>query len=193
MDSQMESWEADGGVRFLKEIGLRPGQRVLDFGCRVGHYTIPAAQVVGNEGMVFAVDKEQDALNELEQKARANNFENVNIIRTSGETTLDFESESIEVVLFYDVLHYLEKNGRKVLYREAQRVLKQDGLLSVYPKHTLEDEPTQEFRSLSLSDVQQEIEDSNFVFEHKFCGMISHDDGLNNGYVLNFRKGAGIP
>ena len=190
MDSQMESWEKEGGVRFLKEIGLKPGQKVLDFGCRVGHYTIPAAEVVGDKGIVFAVDKEQHALNELELKARANNFKNVNVIGTSGETTLGFESESIEVVLFYDVLHYLEKSDRKTLYREAQRVLKQEGLLSVYPKHTLEDEPTQEFRSLSLSDVQQEIEDSNFVFEHKFCGMISHDDGLNNGCILNFRKGA---
>jgi ubiquinone/menaquinone biosynthesis C-methylase UbiE len=190
MDSPMESWEKEGGVRFLKEIGLRSGQRVLDFGCRVGHYTIPAAEVVGNEGRVFAVDREQDALNELEQKVRTNNFKNVHIRRTSGETTLDFESESIEVVLFYDVLHYLETSDRKKLYREAQRVLKQDGLLSVYPKHTLEDEPTQEFRSLSLSDVQQEIEGSSFIFEHKFCGMISHDDGLNNGCVLNFRKGA---
>ncbi len=184
----MESWERDGGVRFLKEIGLRSGQRVLDFGCRVGHYAIPAAKVVGDEGMVLAVDKEQHALNELEQKVRANNFKNVKIIKTSGQTTLDFESESIEVVLCYDVLHYLEKGDRRKLYREAQRVLKQDGLLSVYPKHTMEDEPTQEFRRLNLSDVKREIEGLNFIFEHKFCGIISHDDGLNNGFVLNFRK-----
>ncbi len=184
----MESWERDGGVRFLKEVGLRSGQRVLDFGCRVGHYAIPAAKIVGDEGMVLAVDKEQHALNELEQKVRANNFKNVKIIKTSGQTTLDFESESIEVVLFYDVLHYLEKGDRRKLYREAQRVLKQDGLLSVYPKHTMEDEPTQEFRRLSLSDVEREIEGLNFVFEHKFCGIISHDDGLNKGCVLNFRK-----
>ena len=189
----MERWEKEDGVKFLKEIGLRSGQRVLDFGCRVGHYAIPAAAVVGGEGMVFAVDKDQHPLNELEQKARANTFNNVNIIRTSGETTLDFEGESIEVVLFYDVLHYLETSDRKKLYREAQRVLKQDGLLSVYPKHTLEDEPIQEFSSLSLSDVQKEIEDLNFIFEHKFCGMISHDDSLNNGCVLNFRKGASVP
>lgn len=189
----METWEKESGVRFLKEIGLRSGQRVLDFGCRVGHYTIPAAEVVGDEGSVFAIDKEQDALNELEQKIKANNFKNVHIRRTSGETTLDFESESIEVVLFYDVLHYLEISDRKKLYGEAQRVLKHEGLLSVYPKHTVEDEPSQAFSSLSLNDVQQEIEGSNFIFEDKFCGMISHDDGLNNGCVLNFRKGTGPP
>ncbi|MEJ2705520.1 MAG: class I SAM-dependent methyltransferase [Sedimentisphaerales bacterium] len=189
----MESWERDGGVIFLKEIGLEVGQTVLDFGCRVGHYTIPAAMVVGDEGRVFAVDKEQDSLDELRQKARAHKLRNVRIMKTSGQTTLDFESESVEVVLFYDVLHYLDKGDRKKLYLEAQRVLRQNGLFSVYPKHTLEDEPSQEFRHLSLNDVKQEIEDSKFIFERKLCGRISHDDGLNHGCVLNFRKDPDAP
>jgi ubiquinone/menaquinone biosynthesis C-methylase UbiE len=188
MTEDMETWEKEDGVKFLKEVGLRPGQIVLDFGCKVGHYTIPAAFIVGGKGIVYAVDKEQQALNELQQKARVDNLKNVKIIKTSGQTMLDFESESIDVVLFYDVLHYFEKHDRKKLYQEAQRVMKQDGFLSVYPKHTLEDDPIQEFRRFSLSDVKQEIEGSNFVFERKFCGLISHDDGLNQGCVLNFRK-----
>jgi ubiquinone/menaquinone biosynthesis C-methylase UbiE len=187
-NNQIERWERDGGVKFLKKIGLKYGQRVLDFGCRVGHYTIPAAKVVGDKGIVLAVDKELQALKELEKKATANDLNNIRIIKTSGQTTLDLERESIEVLLFYDVLHYLEKSERKKLYQEARRVLKQDGLLSVYPKHTLEDGPIQEFASLSLSDVKHEIEASNFIFEHRFCGLISHDDGLNQGCVLNFRK-----
>ena len=184
----METWEKEDGVKFLRKVGLRPGQIVLDFGCKVGHYTIPAAFIVGSKGIVYAVDKEQQALNELQQKARANNLKNVKIIKTSGQTMLDFESESIEVVLFYDVLHYFEKHNRERLYQEVRRVMKQDGFLSVYPKHTLEDEPIQEFRRLGLSDVKQEIEGSNFVFERKHCSLISHDDGLNQGCVLNFRK-----
>jgi ubiquinone/menaquinone biosynthesis C-methylase UbiE len=188
MTEDMETWEKENGVKFLRKVGLRPEQIVLDFGCGVGHYTIPVALNVGSKGTVYAVDKEQQALNELQQKARANNLKNVKIIKTSGQTTLDFESKSIEVVLFYDVLHYLEKSDRKKLYQEAQRVLKQDGLLSVYPKHTLEDNPIQEFRRLSLSDVKQEIEGSNFIFERKHCCLISHDDGLNQGCVLNFSK-----
>jgi ubiquinone/menaquinone biosynthesis C-methylase UbiE len=184
----METWEKEDGVKFLRKVGLRPGQIILDFGCKAGHYTIPAAFIVGSKGIIYAVDKQQQALNELQQKAGANNLKNVKIVKTSGQTTLDFESESIGVVLFYDVLHYFEKYDRKKLYQEAQRVLKQNGLLSVYPKHTLEDDPMQEFRRLSLSDVKQEIEGSNFVFERKFCGLISHDNGLNQGYVLNFSK-----
>jgi ubiquinone/menaquinone biosynthesis C-methylase UbiE len=186
-----EWWERDSGLKFLKKIGLKYGQRVLDFGCRVGHYTIPAAKVVGNDGIVYAVDKEQQALNELEQKASHLNLKNIRTINTSGQIQINLENDSVDIVLFYDVLHYHEKKEREKLYVEAYRVLKQDGLFSVYPKHTLEDDPIQEFRRLSVSDVKQEIEDSNFVFEKKHCGLISHDDGLNQGCILNFRKSQG--
>jgi len=184
----MGNWETEKGVEFLKQVGVKKGNTVLDFGCRVGHYTVPAAQIVGSKGIVYAVDKEQRALNELQQKAAANNLKNVKIIKTSGQATLDLKRESIDVVLFYDVLHYLAKSDRKKLYQEAHRVMKQDGLLSVYPKHTLEDDPIQEFRSLSLSGIKQEIGGSNFVFKRKYSGLISHDDGLNQGCVLNFSK-----
>ena len=188
MAEDMETWEKENGVKFLRKVGLRPGQIILDFGCGVGHYTIPAARIVASTGFVYAVDKEQQAVSKLRQKAQANNLKNIKVMKASGQIELDFESESIDVVLCYDLLHYLEKNDRKKLYRESFRVLKESGLLSVYPKHILEDDPIREFRSLSLSDVKQEIEDSNFVFEQKRCGLISHDDGLNQGCILNFRK-----
>jgi len=188
MKNDRANWETKDGVKFLKRIGLKSGQTVLDFGCRVGHYAIPAAKIVGDNGIVYAVDKEQQALNELQQKARTNNFKNVKIIKTSGQTTLDFENESVDVVLFYDVLHYLGKHNRKKLYQEAKHVLKQDGLLSVYPKHILGDNPMQEFKKLNLNNVKKEIENSDFYFEEKYCGFISHDGRLNQGCVLNFRR-----
>jgi ubiquinone/menaquinone biosynthesis C-methylase UbiE len=184
----MEQWEQQRGVAFLRKIGVKPGHTVLDFGCRIGHYTIPAAKIVGSNGIIYAVDKEQQALNELQQKAIHLDLKNIRAINTSGQIQISIENDSIDVILFYDVLHYHEKKEREELYYQAYRVLKQDGLLSVYPKHTLEDEPIQEFRMLSLSDVKQEIEDSNFIFDQKHCGLISHDDGFNQGCVLNFRK-----
>ena len=188
MNKNTKTWEEREGVVFLRKIGIKIGQIVLDFGCGVGHYTIPAAKVVGSKGIVYAVDKEQQALNEIKQKAINLNLKNIRTINTSGHIQVDLENGPIDVVLFYDVLHYLAKNDRKKLYQEAFRVLKQDGLLSVYPKHTLGDYPIQEFKELNLSDVKREIEDSDFHFEEKHCGVISHDNGLNPGCILNFRK-----
>lgn len=185
---QMDWWESDGGIKFFKQIGLKPGHRVLDFGCRAGHYTIPAAKVVGERGIVLAVDKEQQALHELEQKVKQNHLMNIRIINTEGQTAMGLENESVEVVLFYDVLHYFQNNIRNLLYHEALRVLKPNGVLSVYPKHSSEDSPAMEFRDLTIKEIQQEIQDSDFVFEKKYCGLISHDDSLTQACVFNFIK-----
>jgi len=189
---KMGKWETADGVKFLKRIGLKSSQTVLDFGCRVGHYTIPAAKVVGNEGIVYAVDKESEALNELSSKLTTHHLTNVIITKTSGLIKLPLESRVIDVVLLYDVLHYFVEDERTKLYQEIFRVLKQSGLLSIYPKHTAEDNPLMELQHHSSTDIEREIQSSGFQFERRYFGIISHDDGLNKGCVLNFRKSAGI-
>lgn len=186
--SKMEGWEREKGVKFLRKIGIRNNQVVLDFGAGVGHYTIPAAIVVGREGIVYAVDKYQEVLEKLEQKAMTLGLGNIKTINNSGEVRLSLESKLIDAVLLYDVLHYVKKNERKILYHEVRRILKPNALLSVYPKHILEDDPLDEFRELRLDDVKQEIQDSGFFFKEKYCGTISHNDSLNQGCVLNFRN-----
>ena len=185
---QIEWWEKEGGSKFLKKIGLRSGQKILDFGCRVGHYTIAAARAVGNEGIVYAVDKESEALNELSSKITAHNLTNVRVTKTSGQLKLPLESRIIDIVLLYDVLHYFIKDERIKLYQEVFRVLREGGLLSVYPKHTAEDNPLMELQHIRSTDVRREILSSGFQFQRRYCGVMSHDDGLNKGCVLNFRK-----
>jgi ubiquinone/menaquinone biosynthesis C-methylase UbiE len=188
MIDDITEWERKEGVKFLKEIGIKFGQIVLDFGARSGHYSIPAAQIVGSSGQVYALDKEPGELKDLSRKAKHFNLNNIKIIPTNGGVTLDFKSESIDVVLLYDVLHYLEKKEREKLYRETYHVLKGDGFLSVYPKHVIEDSPLNHFRDLHWEEVKKEIQDLNFKFREKYCDTISHDDSFNYGCVINFVK-----
>lgn len=185
---EMEKWERNAGVKFLKKIGLGPGQVVLDFGAGVGHYTIPAAIVVGEEGKVYSIDKRPDALNEVERKARLLGLGKIILIITDGEVHFKIENGSFDVVFLYDVLHYLEGNVRTTLYQELHRMLKPDGLLSVYPKHVKGDHPRDKFEKLHIKDVKKEIMKSGFRFEGEFRDVISHDNSLNPGCVLNFRR-----
>ncbi len=191
IENDMEKWEIEGGVAFLKKLGLQAGQVVLDFGCRVGHYSIPAAKVVGDSGVVYAVDKEQQVLDSLSQKATEVGLQNIETINTSGDVHLDLNDDLVDVVLLYDVLHYFDKYKREELYMEMWRILKDNGLLSVYPKHTKEDSPMDTFKELGIDGVKKEIEAYKFIFEKKYCDTISHDNGLNYGCVLNFRKVGG--
>jgi hypothetical protein len=49
-----------------------------------------------------------------------------------------------------------------------------------------------ELQHLHSTDIEREILSPDFQFERRYCGIISHDDGLNKGCVLNFRKIASI-
>jgi ubiquinone/menaquinone biosynthesis C-methylase UbiE len=188
MTAAMKKWECCDGVAFLRTIGLKSGDKVVDFGCRIGHYSIPAAFSVGHSGTVYALDKDQKPLDQLIEKAREYGLENIKAIRTSGQLDADIESRMIDVVLLYDVLHYLTQNQRRTLFREAFRVLKPTGMLSVYPKHTLEDWPLRELKNLRISDVEREICGCRFRSDGLYEAVISHDDALEPGRVMNFRK-----
>ena len=57
--------------RLLERAGIRSGESVVDFGCGSGTYTLDAAAAVGNEGRVYALEKDAKKLKQLSAKARS--------------------------------------------------------------------------------------------------------------------------
>lgn len=191
LKNDVEKWVKEDGIRFLKKIGVRESNVLVDFGCNVGHYTIPAAKIVGERGKVYAVDKDDDILNKLMRIALAEKLKNIIPVKTSGDLRIDLENESVDVVLLYDILHYFTLREREILYKEVYRILKVNGLLSVYPKHNRTDEPLWNLSDLRIKDIRKEIERMKFCPKGKFLKELIHDDNYNNGYVINFKKTEG--
>jgi len=115
----------------LQAAGIRRGMAVLDFGCGPGRYTIPAARIVGREGVVHAMDVHPLAIRFVQKKAEEEGLSNVHAIRSDCQTRL--ESDSMDVVLLYDALHDME--DKESVLREIYRVLKPEGRL-LYKDHT---------------------------------------------------------
>jgi len=183
------NWLNREGEAFLKDIGIKKGDVVLDFGCGAGPYTIPAAKVVSKEGKVYAIDKDIESIHKLMEIAKTKGLKNIIPIHTkSEESKINLESESIDAVLLYDVLHYIEALGRKRIYEEIYRILKTGGILSVYPKHRKSDEPLWNLSDMELDDVIEEINSQHFYLQRKFYKKLLHNDNYNMGYILNFRK-----
>lgn len=152
---------------------------MLDFGCGSGTYAIPAAQIVGKRGRVYALDKDRRALDELMANAPTDGRQNIQRIDSSGGVEIGLEGGSIDVVLLFDVFHsyyFQERFQRGRLLAEIQRVLKSDGTLLVFPKH-MEDE------------ARREIEECGFAVQRECSTRLIHDEKeLVHGDVLIFGK-----
>lgn len=184
MNAEIRKWLEEDGQKFLQEIGIKKSHIVLDFGCGEGHYTIPISKVVGRNGKVYALDKDIDTLNKLEEVIKQDNIRNIELINENLKVPL--KDSSIDVALCYDVIHYGTRKERKIIYNEVYRILKKDGLFSVYPKHHKKDYPLRELANVQLEEVIEEIEETGFILEHKFLKRLVHDEYYNKGYVLNF-------
>jgi len=188
MNKTVDNWIEVDGRKFLTDIGVGPGQTVLDFGCGEGHYTIPASELVGSDGKVYAMDKNTAVLDKLKKRIEKVSIKNIELVNKQSQIPL--KKDSVDVVLCYDVIHFMDTEERKLIYEEIYRVLKNNGLFSIYPKHHKKNYPLMELANVELGDVIREIEGSGFFLERKFLGRLLHDDYYDEGHVLNFKKGA---
>jgi ubiquinone/menaquinone biosynthesis C-methylase UbiE len=122
----------------LKEVDIRPGSQVLDYGCGPGGYVASTAARAGESGMVYALDIHPLALQHVQNIVRKSHLPNVQTIHSDCKTGLP--DGSIDVVLLYDTYHALS-NPDAVL-AELHRVLKPDGTLSFSDHHLSNDEIT---------------------------------------------------
>jgi len=120
----------------LKEVGIKSGFHVLDYGCGPGSYIIPLAELVGKSGKIYALDIHPLAIQRVRSLALEKQLTNVETIHSDCKTGLP--DNSIDVVLLYDTLHVLKDPDR--VLEELHRVLKPNGILSVMDHHMKEDE-----------------------------------------------------
>jgi len=124
--------------KIVGEAGLKPGFTVLDYGCGPGSYALAAAEIVGGEGTVYALDIHPLAVEIVQRKAAKRGLANIKTILSDCHTGLD--EESVDAVLLYDTFHDLEKPDE--VLKELHRVLKPDGILSFSDHHLAEEEIT---------------------------------------------------
>jgi predicted methyltransferase len=108
--------------RVMDLLKIKEGSSVADIGAGSGWFTVRAARRVGNQGVVYAVDINNDFLKHIEDRARKEKLENVRFVLGKADDPV-LPQESVDAVLILKTYHEVEQPIRLLKHiREAMRV-----------------------------------------------------------------------
>lgn len=145
----------------LHHLGIKEGQKILDYGAGPGVYSIPASLLVGPSGKVYSADIHPMAIKIVDKHAQKQGLTNIDTLLVNINTGLN--DRSIDSILLFDVLHHITERSR--LIKEFHRILRIAGKLFILPDH------------LSSENIKQFMKsDGLFIFKQ------NHND------ILEFQK-----
>ncbi len=123
-EQERRKWQNPENV--LAEMGLRSGMTFIDIGCGQGFFTIPAANIVGDKGIIYALDISQTNIDRLREKG--NNARLTNIILKTGKAEDLLLCEACADIIFFGIVLHDFDDPIKVLMN-AHSMLKPTGRL----------------------------------------------------------------
>jgi ubiquinone/menaquinone biosynthesis C-methylase UbiE len=112
----------------LERLGVVKGDIVIDVGAGSGYLSLPASEMVGSEGQVFAVDIQSEAIAIIERKRVERGRENLHVV-LSSEETLGLPDGVGSLGFMYTVLHEVE--DKATMLRNLYRALKGGGRIAI--------------------------------------------------------------
>jgi ubiquinone/menaquinone biosynthesis C-methylase UbiE len=181
-DEDRRKWQDPEAI--LAEAGLEPGMVFADLGCGEGFFALPAARMVGSEGLVYALDIDAEAIGLLTQAADEEGLENVTAVAGEGENTVLCE-ECADIVFFGTVLH--DFTDAAMVLRNARKMIKPSGKLVNLDWKKVQTElgPPVEIR-FDATKASRLISEAGFEVE-------SVRDSGPNHYVVTAKPGHAVP
>jgi len=115
----------------VSQLGLEKGITVADFGCGSGYFSLPVAEAIGSDGMLYALDVLPSALESVESRAKIMGLTNIIIKRVNleKENGSKLEGNSLDWVILKDML--FQNSMKDVILAETYRVLKSGGRMLI--------------------------------------------------------------
>jgi ubiquinone/menaquinone biosynthesis C-methylase UbiE len=150
----------------LKALNIKPGMTVCDLGCGNGFYTLELAERVGQDGVVYAVDIQQEMLHLLEERAKAADVKNIKPVLGS---VIDprLPDESQDLILLVDVYH--EFSHPEHMLQAMRKALKPTGRIALV-EFRLEDPkvPIKLLHKMSKEQILKEFPPNGYKLVESF-------------------------
>ncbi len=117
--------------KFLRNMGVKEGDYILEVGCGPGFFTEALSSIVGEKGRIYAQDIEESMLHKVDRKIPSFRYRNV-IPILCNSSSLGLPGGSCDVVVCANVLEEIYREGElKETVSEVDRVLRPGGILIV--------------------------------------------------------------
>lgn len=150
----------------LANSGIQPGMSVCDIGCGNGYYSFRMAEMVGPEGVVYAVDIQPEMLTMLREEMEKRGVENIIPILGSVHNPR-LPANQIDVMLLADVYH--EFSHPEPMLSAMRSALKKDGY-AILLEYREEDEnvPIKPLHKMSKTQIMKEWPGNGFKLVREF-------------------------
>ena len=162
--------QIESGSKFIRNLNLSLGNKVLDMGCGTGHLTKYIADIVGPNGLAVGVDPDVERIQIAEKKSK----EVSNLQFYEGSSAIGFPHDNEP---YYDVhisthsFHWILYEEKIIYLQKAHQCLKRGRRLAIFCGRKIpKDEPGPDFYPLTHEGYQNLFQElglfSNVVVEN---------------------------
>ena len=153
----------------LANLGLKTSMTICDMGCGNGFHTLKMAQMIGDKGLVYAVDVQPTMLKLLRERMEEQGIENIVPILGSYHNPR-LPSESIDLILLVDVYH--EFSHPVHMLAAMRQSLKKDGVIVLVEFRAEDDEvPIKPLHKMSKEQIDKEMSANGYQLVREFDGL----------------------
>jgi ubiquinone/menaquinone biosynthesis C-methylase UbiE len=142
--------------RRIEGFHIQKGMTVVDYGCGPGRYTTRFAALVGEEGLVYAIDVQELALESVRCRMRDQGLSNIVPVLAVGYRT-KIDDHVADMVFALDMIFGV--NEPTSLLAELRRLCRQDGVLIVDDGHQRRERTLQMLRQSGEWTIEKESRD----------------------------------
>ena len=175
------SFELIDSEKLRSTLPIKPGSVVIDLACGKGIYSMFLSEIVGETGLIYAVDLWKEGLLLLEEQIEKKGITNIKTLLTDASKQIDIDGYSSDICLMATVLHDFEEAGQAdIVLKKIKTLLKPNGCLAVIEFKKIEGPPGPPVH-IRLS--EDEVE--KMVTRHGFVKKETVDIGEYN-YLMTF-------
>jgi len=137
----------------LDDFGIQKGDVVVDYGCGPGRYVRKASELVGAEGLVYAADIHELAIEAVQKEIVRHRLENVEPVLINGYDS-GLDSGCADMVYALDMFHHVGASNR--FLAELNRILKRDGVLILEDGHQSREKTLRKVKDSGFWDIESE-------------------------------------